>query len=110
MMQKIALLIPLFTSSSALAGECKMTVTRVACPGHEETCYSKCAGKPSCDEVKKTGSAESCQREAVKNCHVFRPGETKSKKVSATFEGKPLEGGKNFCEPEKPEYQWNSCK
>lgn len=93
----------------ASAGDCVMTVTRVACPGREQSCYSKCNGQPTCDETKKVGTKEACENEALRNCTVFRPGETKSKSVLAKFNGELLNSGKNYCEPEKPEYGFGTC-
>lgn len=95
--------------AGAMAAECVITVTRIACPGREEICYSKCGGKPTCDETKQVASKEACEAEARKNCTVFRPGDTKSKKVTAKYDGAELNGGEDFCAPPKPEFNWDLC-
>ncbi len=92
------------------AGTCTMNVTRVSCPGKETECYTKCKGKESSEEIKKVGSIEACIKEASRNCVVFRKEITKTKKITATFDGKPVEGGKNFCNPVKEEFGFNTCK
>lgn len=98
-------------SGVAFAGNCEITVGRTSCPGKEVECYKKCDGKEVCLEIKKkTASADSCAKEALKNCTVFRPGVTKAKKITASFDGKPVESGKDFCQPEKPEFNWGQCK
>ncbi len=98
-------------SGVASAGNCEITVGRVSCPGKEVECYKKCDGKETCLEIKKkTASVDACSKEAFKNCTVFRPGVTKAKKIVASFDGKPIEGGKDFCQPEKPEFNWGQCK
>lgn len=84
-------------SGSAFAGECVMKITRKACPGKEAESYSKCKGQASCDESKKTGSAEACAKEAIKSCQNKRYDVTQDKNVMATFDGKALEGGRDFC-------------
>jgi hypothetical protein len=95
--------------ASAFAGECKLNVERTACPGKESESFKKCDGKPSCAEVKKTGTAASCAKEALKACENVgdRQKITKSKKISAEFDGKPVENGKNFCEESRPDF--NKC-
>jgi len=100
----------LIFSISSFAGNCVMNVTRVSCPGVEKECFAKCAGKENCDEIKKVGSEEACNKEALKNCFVFRPGVTKSKKITATFDGKSLNGGKNYCDPVQKDFGYDTCK
>lgn len=99
----------LMLASSAWAGECKISVTRTACPGKEVESYKKCDGKASCDEVKKTATAESCAKAALAACENVgdRQKITKSKEIKAEFDGKPVENGKNFCEPTRPDF--NKC-
>lgn len=96
-------------SLAAIAGECRVTVTRDACPGHEKVSYNKCGGKQTCDEVKKVDKQEMCLKEATRACTVFRTKETKSKKVTATFDGAPLNNGQDFCSPPKPEFNYDKC-
>ena len=105
----LGILTYLLLPTSVYAGDCVITVTRVACPGREEICYSKCNGKPTCDEAKQLDSKDACEKEAIKNCTVFRPGDTKSKKVVAKFDGAPLNGAKDYCDPVKPEFNYDLC-
>lgn len=93
----------------ARAGECKMQVTRAACPGKDSESYSKCKGQKSCDESKKTGSAEACAKEAIKACQNKRYDVTQDKTITATFDAKPVEGGKDFCK-EKSEGLFDPAK
>ncbi len=100
MLKKIALLFCVGSLSfqvQAFAGECTLSITRDACPGMDKDSYSKCEGKKSCDEVKKTGSAEACAKEALKACQNKRTSVTKNKNVTAIFDKAPVEAGKDFC-------------
>jgi hypothetical protein len=101
-------LLLLCLSVSAVAGECVLKTTRVACPGKEKDSYSKCNGQASCDEKVVADSAKECAEKAAKSCDNSRPNITKSKTVSATFDGKAVEGGKNVCATERPDY--NKCE
>jgi hypothetical protein len=109
----------MFVYSAAYAGQCEIQVTRIPCPGQEAECLKKCEGKAKCtpddknccvDIKKKVSSPEACVQEALKNCPSFRPGVTRAKKISAIYDGKPLDGGKDYCSPEKPEFNWGTCK
>lgn len=93
--------------SSAYAGDCKVTVARTPCPGKEAESFKKCNGAKSCDEVKKSASAEACAKEAQKECEIFRPKITKSKVVTATFDGKSVQDGKDLCGGTRPDF--NKC-
>lgn len=99
----------LLTISASFAGTCTMHVTREACPGMEKESFAKCGGKASCDETKKTGSPEACAKAALEACDnvAARQKQTKLKKITADYDGKPVEGGKNFCEPNRPDF--NKC-
>ncbi len=81
----------------AYAGECVLSITRDACPGKDKESFAKCDGKASCDESKKTGSAEACAKEAIKACQNKRLDVTKNKTITAKFGGAAVEGGKDFC-------------
>ena len=104
----VSSLLLLCLSVSAFAGECVLKTTRVACPGKEKESFSKCNGQASCDEKIAADSAKDCAEKAAKSCDNSRPAITKSKTVSASFDGKALEGGKNFCATERPDY--NKCE
>jgi hypothetical protein len=92
----------------AVAGECVLKTTRAACPGKEKESYSKCNGQARCDEKVAAESEKECTEKAAKSCDNSRPNITKSKTVSATFDGKPVEGGKNVCAAVRPDY--NKCE
>lgn len=94
-------------ATTAIAGDCVLNVTRTACPGKEAESYKKCDGKQSCEEMKETSSAEACAKEALKACDNARLDITKSKVITASFDGAPVEGGKNFCEANRPDF--NKC-
>ena len=102
----VGLVVPL----TAFAGDCVITVTRIPCPGREAICFSKCNGVATCDETKKVGTKEACEKEATRNCTVFRPGDTKAKVITAKFNDETVNDGKDFCSPAKPEYNYNTCQ
>lgn len=105
----ISLTLLALVPTAAMAGECVLNVTRTACPGQEATSYEKCGGEPSCEEVKKSATAEACAKEALKACENSpeRQKTTKSKSITAKFDDAPVEGGKNFCDEGRPDY--NKC-
>ncbi len=94
-------------ATTAIAGDCVISVTRTACPGKEAESYKKCDGKQSCEELKETASAEACAKEALKACDNARVEITKSKVITASFDGASVQGGKNFCEDNRPDF--NKC-
>ena len=98
----------LLCATPSRAGDCSISITRSACPGMEQESYKKCNGKQSCEELKETSSAEACGNEALKACENTRLDVTKSKVITASFDGEPVGGGKNFCEPNRPDF--NKCK
>lgn len=97
-------------SISAYAGDCKISITRTACPGKETESYKKCNGAKSCDDMKKADSKDACGKEALKDCEnvADRQKITKSKVVTATFDGQPVQGGKDFCAGNRPDF--NKCE
>jgi hypothetical protein len=92
----------------AIAGECVLKTTRVACPGKEKDSYAKCGGQASCDEKVPADSEKECAEKASKACDNSRPNVTKNKTVAASFDGKLVEGGKNFCASDRPDF--NKCE
>lgn len=96
-------------SSAAYAGECKISVARTACAGKEAESYKKCNGAKSCDDTKKSDSADACGKEALKACDNIgdRQKVTKSKVITATFDGQPVQGGKDFCAGGRSDF--NKC-
>lgn len=97
----------LFFSASAFASDCVLTVTRTACPGHEAESYSKCDGHQTCTMKSTATSEQDCAAQALNECINTRLTITKSKIVTADIDGKPVEGGKNFCDPNRPDF--NKC-
>jgi hypothetical protein len=107
----IAMFVGVVWSTSALAdGEkCVLKVTRTACPGKEKESFSKCDGKASCEVKDKAADEKACAAAAVKACENTpdRQKITKSKTVTATFSGKDVDGGKNFCAVDRQDF--NKC-
>lgn len=106
--------IVLLAVGPAAAGECTLQITRTACPGKEKESFEKCGGKASCTSKARNPGAstspEQCAAEALQACANApdRQAVTRSKVVTATFDGKPVEGGKNFCAADRPDF--NHCK
>jgi hypothetical protein len=96
----------------AFAGDCVLQITRTACPGQEKESFSKCDGKANCTESVPAASASQCTLKAKSGCTNKRYEITKYKKVSATFDGAPVEGGKDFCvgHPDFPFASKPDCK
>ena len=90
----------LLTSVAAYAEECTINYTRAACPGQEAESYAKCDGQVSCSKAEAATTAEECQAMAVKACSNNRINITKSKVITATWQGQPLKsasGNDDFC-------------
>ena len=100
------------TAGSVLAGECMLQVTRTACPGKETESFSKCDGKASCNESVPAASAGQCTLKAKSACSNKRLDVTKYKKVTATYDGTAVDGGKDFCtgHPDFPYASKADCK
>lgn len=95
----------------SFAGECTLDVTRTACsPETEKESFSKCNGKPTCEEKSIKGTEKSCLDEAVKACYNPRPTITKSKKITVKFDGKSLNDGKDVCSPVQEKFNFDKCK
>ena len=97
---------------SAYAGDCVLQITRTACPGQENESFSQCNGKPGCTESVPAASASQCALKAKSSCANKRLDITKYKKVSATYDGAAVEGGKDFCvgHPDFPHASKPDCK
>lgn len=102
----------LFTLGTAYAGDCVLHITRTSCPGKEAESYSKCDGKQSCNQSIPVASALQCASEAKSSCANKRYEITKYKKVTATYDGAPVEAGKDFCigHPDYPYANKPDCK
>jgi len=111
MMKRASLVLAVFLGmGSAHAADCTVSVTRTACPGKEAESFKKCGGEKRCEEKKTADSAQACAKAALKACDNIgdRQKVTKSKVITATFEGKPVQEGKNFCEPDRDDF--NKCE
>ncbi len=107
----VSVLLASFASAS-FAGDCVLQITRTACPGQEKESFSKCDGKASCTETVPAASLQQCSLKAKAGCTNKRYEITKYKKVSATYDGSPVEGGKDFCvgHPDFPYASKADCK
>lgn len=112
--KKSGLAVALFVlvTGTAYAGDCVLHVTRTACPGKEKESFSKCDGKPSCDQKIPVASASQCASKAKSNCANKRYDITKYKKVTASLDGAAVDGGKDFCagHPDYPYANKADCK
>lgn len=82
------------------AETCEIQYNRTACPGKEKISYKKCKGKKTCSKFKEADSVAQCRAMATKSCANKRYSITKSKVITALFDGKPIqtESGKDdFC-------------
>lgn len=87
-------------ASQSWAGSCEINFDRTACPGQEAISYKKCDGEKTCTEYKETASAAECATAATADCENKRLNITKSKVITATFDGVPLKtaaGSSDFC-------------
>ena len=93
--------------------DCAVSYTRTACPGEEGTSYLKCDGKQSCVKYKEADSLAACQQAAMKSCRNRRLNITKSKVITATFQGQAIQspsGKDDFClDYEKRAEEFNHC-
>ena len=101
------------TASAEDKPACAITYTRTACPGQEEESYKKCDGKQSCTVNVAASSAEQCLEAAMAACANDRTTITKSKKITAKYEGKtvkPKSGKDDVClaYPKRTE-EFNQC-
>ena len=100
-----------FASNAFAANDCIVHYNRTACPGKETESYSKCGGSKECDKPADDASTEAaCIAAAKAACPNSRLDITKSKRITARFNGKSLKGpyGGSFCAPNRPDF--NKCK
>lgn len=95
-MKKIILTAILLSTTSVFAGECKISITRKACPGKEAEAFKPYNGKETTEETKSQESAEKCSAFAEKSAKIVRKGTLTEKIVKGTFDGKDL--GKSFSD------------
>lgn len=92
-------------SGQAMAGSCEIQVTRKACKGKEAESYGKCGGKPVCEPAtSKTSSADKCKEKAQADCSNSRLDITDSKVITAKYDGVAIDGGKNLCDANRPDF------
>lgn len=103
----LAALIGLSMASNAYASDCTVHYNRTACTGMETESYSKCGGKKECDKDEAASTEAACTATAAAACENSRLEITKSKVITATFQGKPLKGGANFCASDRADF--NKC-
>ena len=98
-----------FAGSNAYAGDCTVHYVRTACPGMEAESYSKCGGTKECDKVEQAPSEAACVGIAKRACANTRLTITKSKLITAKYDGKALKGpfGGQFCAQVRPDF--NQC-
>lgn len=110
-----ALLAVIFSIAPAQAEttDCSVHYVRTACTGQEATSYKKCDGNQSCTKYKKADSMASCQKAAMKSCRNRRLNITKSKTITAKWQGQAIKapgGSEDFClEYEKRNAEFNQC-
>ncbi|NRB37623.1 MAG: hypothetical protein HRU20_04040 [Pseudomonadales bacterium] len=112
-MYKFILIIISLFSAQLFAGACDIHYTKYACEGNEKTSFRTYSGKPSCVKNKEAASADECKALAVKSCANSRHNITKSKVITATFDGAVLKasaGASDFClEYSKRDAEFNQC-
>ena len=101
------------TASAEDKAACAITYTRTACPGQEAESYKKCDGKQSCTVSVEASSAEQCLEAAIAACANDRTTITKSKKITAKYQGKtvkPKSGKDDVCQayPKRAE-EFDQC-
>lgn len=100
-------------SAALNAGNCEVHYTRTACPGQETISYKKCDGEQSCTESENAASAAECKTLAMAACENKRLEITKSKVITAQFDGKPIKsdaGDDDFCKSyAKRATEFNRC-
>ena len=100
-------------TASAFAGTCEITTTRTSCPGKESLSYKKCDGKPTCADFQDLADAGQCKAAAIAACENARLTITKSKVITAKFDGAELKtdaGSTDFCTAYgKRNEEFNKC-
>lgn len=79
---------------------CSVTTTRAACPGKEADSFKKCDGKASCSKSVEAKTAVACAEAATAACANDRLDVTKSKTITATWNGQPVKskaGKEDLC-------------
>lgn len=94
-------------------GECAVHYTRTACPGKEAESFAKCDGKATCVKQVEAATPQACQAAALKACANDRLDVTKSKEITASYQGQALKsatGKDDFCvDYEKRAAEFDKC-
>ena len=114
-----SLIFAAFGMAGVASAKCIVSYERTACQGQEAISYKKCGGNKTCDKTKEAANEAACMAAALKSCSNSRLDITKYKKITATYNGKPLVGGftatgqvdpagANFCAADRPDL--NQCE
>jgi len=95
-------------SVSAIAGECVLKTTRVACPGKEKESFSKCNGQASCDEKVVADSAKECARKRRSHATTAVLPSPRARRSPPHLMGKPSKVARMFVLPRRSDY--NKCE
>lgn len=111
---KILIVFFMIVSSSVYAGVCEIHYNRTACSGQEVASYKKCDGTKECTKKESAKDLADCQKKARKACANSRVTETKSKIITAKFDGAAVtstEGDADFClKYENRDKEFDICK
>jgi hypothetical protein len=104
----------LMTLSLNAFSKCEVSYDRTACTGKDTESYAKCEGKKTCTKVETAEDESECKEAAAKACANSRTDITKSKVITAKWNGKEVtskSGKKDFCEDyDKKATEFNKCK
>jgi len=121
MLKMITALAMIVLTQNAMAGSCELTVTRIACSDATKAdSFKKCdeSGKDikmkklsedKCLESFDVKKESDCIKKAMTRCENGRLDITKSKAITATFDGKSIENSKDFCDTKPPRTDFNKC-
>lgn len=96
MMKKLLIAATLLAGITAHAGDCKISITRKACPGKEAEAFKPYSGKETTEESKAQDDVAKCEAFAEKSAKIVRKGTLTEKIVKGSFDGKDL--GKTFSD------------
>ena len=94
--------------------KCEVHYDRTACTGKTDESYAKCDKQKTCTKVESAEDEKECMEAAQKACANSRTDITKSKIITAKWNGKEIlskTNKKDFCEDyDKKETEFNKCK
>ena len=94
--------------------KCEVAYDRTACKGKEAESYAKCDGKKTCMKTESAEDESECKDAALKACANSRVDVTKSKVITAKWNGKEImskTNKKDFCEDyDKKSIEFNKCQ